>query len=79
MKHPYDPEIAKTKKNNARVFRETTAIIRDGYYITPSGQRIDLNLQPRIDGGECYHQELPRVEAPRWTAAPPSWWNRTTA
>ena len=65
MRRPYDPEIAKTKQHNARVFRETTAIIHDGYYTTPSGQRIDLDLQPMIDGGECYHPALPRVEAPK--------------
>ena len=65
MRRPYDPEIAKTKQHNAKVFRETTAIIRDGYYITPSGQRIGLDLQRMIDGGVCSHQELPRVDAPR--------------
>ena len=65
MKRPYDPEIAKTKQHNARVFRETTAIIRDGQYTSPSGQRIGLDMQRMIDGGECYHQELPRVEAPK--------------
>ena len=65
MKHPFDPEIAKIKQHNARVFRETTAIIRDGQYISPSGQRIGLDMQRMIDGSACYHQELPRVEAPR--------------
>ena len=65
MKRIYDPEIAKTKQHNARVFKETTAIIREGYYITPSGQHINLDLQPMIEGSECYHQELPRIDGPK--------------
>ena len=61
----YDPQVTLIKRHNADVFRETTAIIKAGHYTTPSGKHIDLDLQPMIDGSECYHQELPRVEAPK--------------
>jgi len=61
----YDPQVTLIKRHNADVFRETTNIIKAGYYTTPSDKRVDLDMQPMIDGGECYHQELPRVEAPK--------------
>lgn len=61
----YDSEIAHIKEQNVVAFRQTTAYIKAGYYIAPSGKRIDLDMQPMIDGGCCYHKELPRVEAPR--------------
>ncbi|MBR4392025.1 MAG: TIGR02452 family protein [Bacteroidales bacterium] len=61
----YDPEVEKTRQHNARVFRETTAIIKAGFYTTPSGKRVDLNMQPMIDGGRCYHKELAQVDKPK--------------
>lgn len=61
----YDPEIEKTKQHNARIFRETTAIIKAGFYTAPSGKRVDLDMQPMIDGGRCYHKELTQVNTPK--------------
>ncbi len=61
----YDPQVTLIKRHNADVFRETTSIIKAGYYITPSGKRIDLDMQPMIDGGRCYHKDLGPVDAPK--------------
>ena len=61
----YDPQVTLVKKRNAEVFRETTSIIKAGYYTTPSGKRIDLDMQPMIDGGRCYHKDLGPVDAPK--------------
>lgn len=61
----YDPQVTLVKQHNAEVFRETTDIIMAGYYITPSGQRIDLDMQVMIDGGRCYHKDLGPVDAPK--------------
>jgi uncharacterized protein (TIGR02452 family) len=61
----FDPEIEKIKQNNVKVFKETTAIIKAGYYTSPSGKRVDLNMQPMIDGGRCYHKELKPVDKPK--------------
>ena len=59
----YDPEITKIKAHNAQVFKETTAIIRDGYYIAPSGKRMDIHMQSMIAGERCYHKELNPVNS----------------
>ena len=64
-KSNYDPEVTKIKQNNARIFKETTAIIKAGYYIAPSGKRVNLDLQPMIDGGRCYHKELTPADTPK--------------
>ena len=64
-KSNYDPEVTKIKQYNARIFKETTAIIKTGHYTTPSGKRVDLDLQPMIDGGRCYHKELTPVDTPK--------------
>jgi uncharacterized protein (TIGR02452 family) len=64
-KSNYDPQVTIIKKHNADVFRETTGIIKAGYYLTPSGKRIDLDMQPMIDGSRCYHKDLGTVEAPK--------------
>lgn len=61
----YDPKVTKIKQNNARIFKETTVIIKAGYYIAPSGKRVNLDLQPMIDGGRCYHKELTPADNPR--------------
>lgn len=60
----YDPEITKTKQHNAKVFTETTQIIRKGSYTAPSGKNISLELQPMLEGGVCYHDELPAADMP---------------
>ena len=64
-KSNYDPQVTIEKNHNAEVFRETTNIIKAGYYITPTGKRIDLNMQPMIDGSRCYHKDLGTVDAPK--------------
>lgn len=61
----YDPQVTIIKRHNAEVFRETTAIIKAGYYIAPSGKRVNLDIQTMIDGERCYHKELCRVDAPQ--------------
>ena len=61
----YDPQVTLVKKHNAEVFRETTGIIKAGYFTAPSGKRIDLDMQPMIDGGRCYHKDLGPVDAPK--------------
>lgn len=61
----YDPQVTIVKKHNAEVFRETTSIIRAGYYTSPSGKRVDLDMQAMIDGERCYHKELGQVSVPR--------------
>lgn len=60
----YDPQVTLIKRHNADVFRETTNIIKAGYYITPSGKRVDLDMQAMVDGSRCYHKDLGRVDAP---------------
>lgn len=64
-KSNYDPQVTIIKKHNEDVFRETTGIIKAGYYITPSGKRIDLDMQPMIDGSRCYHKDLGTVDSPK--------------
>ena len=64
-KNNYDPQVTIEKNHNAEVFHETTNIIKAGHYITPTGKRIDLNMQPMIDGGRCYHKDLGTVDAPK--------------
>lgn len=64
-RNAYDPEITKIKNRNAVAFRQTTAYIKAGYYTAPSGKRVELDMQPMIDGGRCYHKELPKTEAPK--------------
>lgn len=61
----YDPQVTIVKKHNAEVFRETTSFIKAGYYTTPTGKRIDLDMQPMIDGSRCYHKDLGTVDAPK--------------
>ena len=61
----YDPQVTLIKRHNAEVFRETTNIIKASYYITPSGKRIDLDMQPMIDGSRCYHKDLGTVDSPK--------------
>ena len=61
----YDPAITKIKEHNAQIFRETTAIIKNGYYIAPSGARVDLHMQPMLAGQRCYHKELQPVTKPK--------------
>ena len=61
----YDPQVTIEKNHNADIFRETTSIIKAGYYTTPSGKRVDLDMQAMIDGGRCYHKDLGHVEAPK--------------
>ena len=59
----YDPQVTIEKNHNADIFRETTSIIKAGYYTTPSGKRVDLDMQAMIDGGRCYHKDLGHVES----------------
>lgn len=61
----YDPAVTKIKAHNAQIFRETTAIIKNGYYIAPSGARVDLHMQPMLAGQRCYHKELQPVTKPK--------------
>ena len=61
----YDPAVTKIKEHNAQIFRETTAIIKNGYYIAPSGARVDLHMQPMLAGQRCYHKELDPVQKPK--------------
>ena len=61
----YDPKITEIKQRNVQVFKETTVIIKNGYYMAPSGKRVNLDMQPMIDGGRCYHKELTPVNQPK--------------
>ena len=61
----FDPEVTKIKARNAQVFRETTAIIQNGFYFAPSGRRVDLSMQSMIAGQRCYHKELNPVDKPK--------------
>lgn len=67
MKSPskYDPTVTRIKAHNAQIFRETTAIIQNGYYFAPSGARVDLHMQPMLVGQRCYHKELLPVQKPQ--------------
>jgi uncharacterized protein (TIGR02452 family) len=67
MKSPskYDPAVTRIKAHNAQIFRETTAIIQNGYYFAPSGARVDLHMQPMLVGQRCYHKELLPVQKPQ--------------
>ena len=65
IRNTYDPKVTIERNHNAEVFRETTNIIKAGYYTTPSGKRIDLDMQPMIDGSRCYHKDLGSVDAPK--------------
>ncbi len=60
----YDPQVTILKKQNANAFRETTNIIKAGYYTSQSGKQVKLDMQDMIDGGRCYHKDLGRVDAP---------------
>lgn len=64
-KSNYDPQVTIEKNHNAEVFRETTRIIKAGYYTTPTGKRIDLDMQAMIDGSRCYHKDLGTVDSPK--------------
>lgn len=55
----YDPAVTERKRKNAGIFKDTTAAIKAGAYITPSGKEIKLNLEPMVSGSVCYHAELP--------------------
>lgn len=61
----FDPEVAKIKARNVQVFEETTTIIKQGFYIAPSGKRVDLHMQEMIAGERCYHKELTPVDKPK--------------
>ena len=67
MKSPskYDPAVTRIKAHNAQIFRETTAIVQNGYYFAPSGARVDLHMQPMLVGQRCYHKELLPVQKPQ--------------
>lgn len=63
--HTFDPEIAARKARNEQIFKETLSVIRNGFYIAPSGARVELPpLDPMIEGSECIHSELPHADAP---------------
>ena len=63
MKHyTYDPQVTEIKRRNAKVFRETTDLIKKGHYTAPSGRRIELDMRSMIDGGSCYHNEQPPTD-----------------
>lgn len=64
-KSNYDPQVTIEKNHNAEVFRETTSIIKAGYYTAPSGKRVDLDMQAMIDGSRCYHKDLGIVDSPK--------------
>ena len=55
----YDPEIAKRKRQNAKIFEDTTKIIKAGFYTAPSGKQINLEMETMISGAVCYKEELP--------------------
>lgn len=59
----HDPQVTYIKRHNAEIFRQTSAIIKDSFYIAPSGKRIELDLQATIDGECCSHNEQPRTDA----------------
>ena len=61
----YNPEVTKIKAHNAQIFKETTTIIKNGYYIAPSGARVDLHMQSMIYSQRCYHKELNSVTKPK--------------
>lgn len=61
----YDPAVTKIKARNAQIFKETTAIIKNGYYTAPSGARVDLMIQSMIAGQRCYHKELSPTDKPK--------------
>lgn len=64
-KSNYDPQVTIEKNHNADIFRETTSIIKAGYYTAPSGKRVDLDMQAMIDGSRCYHKDLGTVDSPK--------------
>lgn len=65
----FDPEIEKIIQNNVKVFKETTAIIKAGYYRSPSGKRVDIDIQPMIDGGTVIVSSPSLFSATTMTAA----------
>ena len=63
--HTFNPAIAALKDRNAQIFKETLSVIRNGFYIAPSGAKVELPpLDPMIEGSECIHSELPHADAP---------------
>lgn len=64
MRQPFDPEVARRRALNAQIFKETTSIIRRGWYTAPSGRRVDLDMEAMDKGSVCYKKEIPLVSAP---------------
>lgn len=61
----FDPALKAIWDRNAKIFKETTAVIKNGYYTAPSGARVELpSLQPMLKGEECVHTQLPRTTVP---------------
>lgn len=64
MRQPFDPEVARRRALNAQIFKDTTAIIRRGWYTAPSGRRVDLDMEAMDKGSVCYKKEIPLASAP---------------
>lgn len=60
----YNPEIARRKAQNAKIFKETIAYIQAGGYTTPSGRWIRFDFDEMLRSGRCFRQEIPAVSTP---------------
>lgn len=66
MPRVFDPAVTERKRKNTAIFKETTNVIRRGYYTSPSGKKVMLpSFDTMIDGAECHHDELPQSTVPK--------------
>ena len=64
----FEPALKAIRDRNAKIFKETTAVIRNGYYTAPSGTRVELpSLQPMLEGEECVNTQLSVATSPAVT------------
>lgn len=63
MHSTYDPAIAERKAKNRAIFAETMKICREGYYISPSGARIELPPSDEVRETSVFYINPPKADA----------------
>lgn len=59
----YDPEIAARKRRNVEIFEETLSICRKGFYVSPTGARIELPPTDGVLAASEFYRNPPKVDA----------------
>lgn len=59
----YDPEIAARKRRNVEIFEETLGICRKGFYVSPTGARIELPPTDGVLAASEFYRNPPKVDA----------------